>query len=154
MQLKCFYWKYARPLRQDSECFAFTGEQLLLEATPLTLAGPQRFTAPGSVRHPNSGVMALFINSGCFWRQLWWCIEFFCLFNQSSTLQSLVQILLCKILLWKSLEVTGLQEKEFGQKYPQWKLKNVQHWTFHGRFCLPMKRGSKLHPWYLKFLLP
>lgn len=70
MQLKCFYWKYARPLRQDSECFAFTGEQLLLEATPLTLAGPQRLTAPGSVRHPNSGVMALFINSGCFWRHL------------------------------------------------------------------------------------
>lgn len=56
--VECFYWKYAKPLRQDSECFAFTGEQLLLEATPLTSAGPQRFVAPGSVRHPKSAAMA------------------------------------------------------------------------------------------------
>lgn len=51
-----------------------------------------------------------------------------------------------KSFLWESLEVTGLQEKEFGQKYPQWKLKNVQQWNFCGRLCLPMKRGSELDP--------
>lgn len=55
----CFHWNYASPGRSDSEHFTCVGEQLHLEVTPLTSAGPWRLQPPvWPVRHPNSEVMA------------------------------------------------------------------------------------------------
>lgn len=124
-------------------------------SNPLISAGPQRFAAPGSVRHPNSGVMAhSLLTVDAFVGTSTSVVHWICLPLQSKqyTLVTCSNVSL-QILFWGSHKVTGLQEKEFGQKYPQWKLNNVQHWNFCGRFCIPMKRGPELDPWYFKFLL-